>query len=611
MAELSGIEVIPLIREIGELLSRTYVNNVFSIGDNQVVRFRHPSGTDRWLVLSPRRGAWVSDKVAERTETTEFTSELRSEVERLRFFGASQVDLDRVFEFQLGKEELSRRLILEMMPPGNIIVTDALGKVMVALRESKGGRRRLRRGEGYAPPPQNRLSPREVNAESLQAALRKEKTVGGALGRQVALPRKYVREVLERVGLAESSLATDALARANEIAAEIVGIVEEAETAPRPCLAKTTEGEEIFAVVPKSLEVVREAPTMSALCDEVFAGPMLQELTAEPTREDHWRKEMEVTVNRLREQERESTERAETLRRAAERARSSKDLGEAIEVIAREDPNSKKRAQPKSNEAAVSVLFSLAKEADAKAVEARNAAETLSRRRPPSGSTGRKQLSKLTSRKGEWYEKFRWFNTSSGKLAIGGRDAQSNSLLVRRHLENEDTVYHADLFGSPFFVLKKGTEQTPEEVLEVAQATVAFSSAWKTGLGSADAFWVNKEQVGTSAPSGEYLAKGSFMIRGKKNTIPHNLVQLAVGMDQRRRVVAGPEGAVAALCSSYLVLQPHREKTSETAKKVAHELRRMEGEGEGPSVDEVQRALPAGGGKIVRSKTRRSEDKPK
>lgn len=101
------------------------------------------------------------------------------------------------------------------------------------------------------------------------------------------------------------------------------------------------------------------------------------------------------------------------------------------------------------------------------------------------------------------------------------------------------------------------------------------------------------------------------MIRGKKNAVPHNLVQLALGLDRVGRVVAGPEGAVAASCQSYVVLEPHREKTSETAKKVAHELKRFAGEERGPSVDDVLRALPAGGGKIIRTKTRRAEDKPK
>ncbi len=69
----------------------------------------------------------------------------------------------------------------------------------------------------------------------------------------------------------------------------------------------------------------------------------------------------------------------------------------------------------------------------------------------------------LSRAKKEWYEKFRWFFTTGGKLAIGGRDAQSNTTLIRRHLQENDTIYHADLFGSPFFILKGGKEQTEEE----------------------------------------------------------------------------------------------------------------------------------------------------
>ena len=592
-------------------MGRTYVNNVFSIGENQVVRFRLPAGTDRWLVLSPRHGAWVSEKVSSRTETTEFTSRLRSEIERLRFSSARQAGLDRVFDIALGEGETLRHLILELMPPGNIVVTDAGGKALLVLREARGGRRRLRRGDRYAPPSQTKLSPSEVTGASLRESMGREKTLGGALGRQVAMPRKYVREVLARAGLEESGAATDAVGKADEIAAEIAGIIDEARNSPSPCLARAPDGDELFAVSPTSVDVVWRAPTMSSLCDQVFVESMLQTATAEPTQEDRWRRETEVTINRLKEQERGLTERAKNLRTAAERARSSAGMEEALQILVDTLPRGRDRGTPKSVEAVVSALFTAAKEADAKANEAKKAAEALARKRPPPGLAGRKTTSRLATREGDWYEKFRWFFTSEGKLAVGGRDAQSNALLIRRHLEDGDTVYHADLFGSPFFVLKQGMEQKPAETLEVAQATVTFSSAWKTGLGSADAFWVTKEQVGTSAPSGEYLSKGSFMIRGRKNPVPHNMVQLALGVDTKSRLVAGPEGAVMASCGAYVVLQPHREKASETAKRVAHELNRMRGGEQALSVDDVLRALPAGGGKVVRTKTQQREDKSK
>jgi hypothetical protein len=209
----------------------------------------------------------------------------------------------------------------------------------------------------------------------------------------------------------------------------------------------------------------------------------------------------------------------------------------------------------------------------------------------------------------EWYEKFRWFTTSGGKLAIGGRDAQSNSLLIRRHVDNGDVVYHADLFGSPFFVLKKGKEQTTEEVAELAQATVSYSSAWKTGLSAADAYWVEPQQVSAGAPTGEYLARGSFAIRGKKNFITRNLLELAVGIDKAGRVVAGPEAAVAKTAPVYVVIIPSREKSSDTAKKVLAELKELLGSAVGgATLDDVMRALPTGGGKIVRKGKNKEED---
>ena len=37
-------------------------------------------------------------------------------------------------------------------------------------------------------------------------------------------------------------------------------------------------------------------------------------------------------------------------------------------------------------------------------------------------------------RKKNWYERYRWFMTSDGYLVIGGRDAASNSAVIRKHL---------------------------------------------------------------------------------------------------------------------------------------------------------------------------------
>ncbi|HKT21059.1 MAG TPA: NFACT RNA binding domain-containing protein, partial [Nitrososphaerales archaeon] len=270
---------------------------------------------------------------------------------------------------------------------------------------------------------------------------------------------------------------------------------------------------------------------------------------------------------------------------------------EALELM--RGAGAKPRREPDSSQGAASALYDLAKELESRSSVSLAMAAKLEKKslRVPQG---RAPLTKpISKRKGEWFEKFRWFVTAEGRLAIGGRDAQTNSAILSRHLDANDTVYHADLFGSPFFVLKGGREQTDEEAREVAQATVTFSSAWKTGLGSADAYWVNPGQVSSAAPSGEYLARGSFAIRGKKNFMTKVMVELAVGIDREGRVTAGPEGALRRNCEHYVVLRPHNEKGSETAKRV---LKDLSGDGSAApaTLDEIQRALPAGGGKVVR-----------
>jgi predicted ribosome quality control (RQC) complex YloA/Tae2 family protein len=449
---------------------------------------------------------------------------------------------------------------------------------------------------------QQRTGERREN--TLEEMLASEKTLGRAIGKNVSLPRKYVREVLTRLGFDETTPTHGLEGRSGELASTLRSLVEEAIEKPTPSVCSTPEGEEIYVVRPTGLERKRQSSSVCELCDELLLPMMMGESAREPQAGELRRREAEATIDRLRRQEKENKERAARLREAAEKARAAPSLEEALKIVESAGEKRERGRGPSSREAAASILFERAKGLEKNAQDAATAAARLAGRLERKRPSEKPQTARLARRTVEWYEKFRWFFTSAGKLALGGRDAQSNGLLVKRHLEEGDTVYHADLFGSPFFVLKGGRAQSDQEVMEVSQATVSFSSAWKTGLGSADAYWVYKDQVSSSAPSGEYLPKGSFLIRGKKNFVQHNLVQLVAGLDEKGRVVCGPESAVARAAMCHVVLTPHREKPSETAKKVARELVKLSGSDLRLSVDDVLRALPPGGAKIVREKAR-------
>lgn len=145
-----------------------------------------------------------------------------------------------------------------------------------------------------------------------------------------------------------------------------------------------------------------------------------------------------------------------------------------------------------------------------------------------------KEASKVATikkaRKVYWFEKFYWFISSENYLVIGGRDQQQNELIVKRYLTDGDVYIHADLHGASSIVIKNPSKQlVPNRTLsEAATMATCYSSAWEAKVTSS-VWWVWHHQVSKTAPSGEYLTTGSFMIRGKKNYLPTSQLMLCFG----------------------------------------------------------------------------------
>jgi hypothetical protein len=121
-------------------------------------------------------------------------------------------------------------------------------------------------------------------------------------------------------------------------------------------------------------------------------------------------------------------------------------------------------------------------------------------------------------RKRFWFEKFNWFITSENYLILSGRDAQQNDILIKRYMKKGDIYVHADIHGASSCIIKNpsGKPIPKNTLIETGVMTVCRSSAWNAKI-ITDAWWVYDYQVSKTAPSGEYLPTGSFMIRGKKN----------------------------------------------------------------------------------------------
>lgn len=135
-------------------------------------------------------------------------------------------------------------------------------------------------------------------------------------------------------------------------------------------------------------------------------------------------------------------------------------------------------------------------------------------------------------RKVHWFEKFNWFISSENYLVISGRDAQQNEMIVKRYMSKVDLYVHAELHGASSTVIKNHRPEQPIPPLTINQAgcfTVCHSQAWDSKIVTS-AWWVYPHQVSKTAPTGEYLTVGSFMIRGKKNFLPPTPLIMGFGL---------------------------------------------------------------------------------
>jgi len=176
----------------------------------------------------------------------------------------------------------------------------------------------------------------------------------------------------------------------------------------------------------------------------------------------------------------------------------------------------------------------------------------------------------------QWFEKFRWFTSSEGYLVVAGKDTVSNEVLVKKHTSEGDIVFHADIMGAPFVVIKTEGKTPGEQTLrEAGEFAAAFSRAWREGLGSLDVYWVKPSQLSKTGPSGEYVAHGAFAVVGKRNWLRNLPLKVAVGIfddEGGLRFLGGPVNAVKTKAKVYVVLGPGDLMGKEILKKILQAL---------------------------------------
>ncbi|WP_224268815.1 ribosome rescue protein RqcH [Haloprofundus salinisoli] len=212
-----------------------------------------------------------------------------------------------------------------------------------------------------------------------------------------------------------------------------------------------------------------------------------------------------------------------------------------------------------------------------------------------------------------WFERFRWFRTSDDFLVIGGRNADQNEELVKKYLGKGDLFFHTQARGGPVTILKATGPSEPARDVEIpeqsrreaAQFAVSYASVWKEGRFAEDAYMVNHDQVSKTPESGEYVEKGSFVIRGDRTYYRDVKAEVAVGIacEPETRVVGGPPSAIEPQAETSIRVRPGRYAQNDMAQMCYRELRKRFADQsfvrKVASADKIQEFLPPGGSEMV------------
>lgn len=141
-----------------------------------------------------------------------------------------------------------------------------------------------------------------------------------------------------------------------------------------------------------------------------------------------------------------------------------------------------------------------------------------------------------------WYQTYHWFVTSHGYLVICGRNSSQNETVVKRYLESRDIYLHSEIAGCGSAVLKvpAGVESEsihPVDLEEAGAFVICHSRAWRDRVPDR-AYWTYSNQVSKTTETGEYVQKGSFIVRGRRNYLSQIKLELGLTVHDSKLMIA-------------------------------------------------------------------------
>ena len=651
MKSMSNVDIYTISNELNKLLSGARVDKSFQPTQDIVVMRFHVPGTGRIdLVMQCGSRIHTSQYPLENPTTPpSFPMLLRKRIKGAHVESIKQHNFDRVVEIKVKKDKYYT-IIVELFDKGNIILLDDENNIIQPLKRKHWSKRDISSKKEYIFPEERGINPITATEEEFKGLFSDaESDVVRTLAKN-GLGSLYAEEIVAR---ANEITVVDKNTSNNDVSEEQLTALFNGfkslfdnlgEEFIKPQIAKNENKEDVIPLDLIKYENYEKTyyTTFNEACDEFYSKKVNTDIKS--VKESAWNKKVNKFEKRLKLQQEtldnfnktieDSQHKGEVIysnyptieniinvvNQARDKDYSFKEIGKILKK-AKKDGMPEAQIYESIDKLGVLTLniddTSLI--IDPKLTIPENAENYYEKSKKAKRKTKgaiiaientKKQLEDIKAKKDiamenisvpkkrvkknlKWYEKLRWFISSDNILVVGGRDANSNESVVKKYLEPNDIYLHADIHGATSTAIKLDGNQINDNILkESGEFAASFSSAWSKGFTSQDVFWVRPDQVSKTPESGEFLPKGSFVIRGHRNYIRGARVKLAIGIVDYdgKRIMAGPIDAVEAHCENYVVIKPGFTKKEKIAKKIINKIN----EDDLLTLDDIIRVLPSG-----------------
>ncbi len=532
-----------------------------------------------------------------------FAMTLRKYLSHGRIATIEQYDFDRIVEIKTMRGEVENGLILELFPPGNVILVDHEHKIILPLHPVTFRGRRIRSGEIYKLPDMQ-SNPVEITSEEL-ATLFSESDLDlvKTLATRLNMGGVIAEEVCSHSGIDKNTGCQDLPDEMVETVHRGIAHVFGQMANLKPHIAYKDENKIDVLPFEISRYTDRKKRYFSAFSEALdeFFGSVVKERAIEkkPERKqnplEHRLTQQENAIRKFERDKSDLSAKAEAVYTHYQPVDALLGLvrqeladGRTWDEIRAEHPEIK-RTDPRNRTITIEldgmdipldtgknvpqnaqIFYDRSKKISSKldgAVRAIENTRELLKKRVKKPKT---KMPAPKRPKPRWYDQYRWFRSSDGLLVIGGRSATSNEEIVKKYLEKRDIFMHSQAPGAPVTIIKvdKGAEVSEQTLAEAAQFAISYSSIWKSGQYTGDCYGVHPDQVSKTPEHGEFVSKGAFIIRGTRNYQKDVSVGIAIGITSDLRLIGGPVSAVSNHAENVVEIVPGRFNQNDIAKKI-------------------------------------------